>query len=74
MNKLYITHFAYKNVIDDERGENWQLIFAKNKKEALIQAIKGLPKNTNYLPIEIKRFPKKLLKVAINYVRSEQWK
>lgn len=72
MNKLYITHFAYKNVIDDKSGENWQLIFAKNKKEALIQAIKGLPKNTECLPIEIKRFPKKLLKVAINYVRSEQ--
>lgn len=72
MKKIYITHFAYKNIIDDERGENWQLIFAKNKKEALIQAIKGLPKNISCLPIEIKRFPKKLLKVAINYVRSEQ--
>lgn len=70
MKKIYITHFAYKNAIDDKGGENWQLIFAKNKKEALIQAIKGLPKNTNFLPIEIKRFSKKLLKIATNYVKE----
>ena len=59
-NKTYLIQFAYQN--KNANGTNYQIIEAKNKKQAVEKTLKNLT-NSICVVISVKRVPKKIMRI-----------
>ena len=59
-NKIYLIQFAYQN--KNANGTNYQIVEAKNKKQAVEKALKNLT-NSICVVMSVKRVPKKIMEI-----------
>ena len=59
-NKTYLVQFAYQN--KNASGTNYQIVEAKNKKQAIEKTLKNLIDNICVL-ISVKRVPKRIVEI-----------
>ena len=77
-NHTYLVIFAYQNV--NASGTNYQIIEAKNKKQAVEKTLKNLT-DSICLVVLVKRVPKKIMELiqkhnnkVIETPKKEEWK
>lgn len=67
MEKIYLVSLVYKDKATNKTGRNYQNRKAKNKRQAIVEALEQLGAGYECILIAVKRLSKRLFAVVENY-------